>query len=611
MPSYANYILRHLYSLVNVLRAKQIDNLDEFDVEFYGSYHHDLNDLRSDADLRGHFLRSGKLEGRPPNANVLIANLETTHGPLPANFSPLHYRALHSDLASMRQSWELKVHYLCYGREEKRAYRFDLSVYEKEFERLFEREGTLDIASSKTAARRSHTDMIEAAGVRPGPWLHRFMLFEFALLNASWLPRQPVSRADGIQLFLQHGVEHLAPIAIGEAFEPAFYRGNTTNPSAVASDADLYRDWLNEGMLLGIFPNEAKALAALIGEDTFPDSFDETFYRTQLTSKVGRPGPGRFAALEHFVTMVFAILNANVVQGPGSARLYEQIGEHHLLRGNAAIAVKAFDRALAIRPDVLRVRHLRGDALLVMNRGQAAAEDFSAAAEAPDASVWSHVHAAELLVARPDGGPAALDRLMRSAATCRHSGAWRAAGHRVVTEIFAVASRRAADLYAEGHRAEADACLTECLDRLAQVIQAIDPLPAKLPAPRQGIVVIMANRDLPQCDHYRVVQKRMQLERAGWTVEIYRQCEGEACRLALDRASAAIFYRVYAFPEVLHAILYARALGILTIYEIDDLLFDSEFYPDPLESFEGQITSAEHLGLQYGVPLFRYAMQQC
>ncbi len=124
-------------------------------------------------------------------------------------------------------------------------------------------------------------------------------------------------------------------------------------------------------------------------------------------------------------------------------------------------------------------------------------------------------------------------------------------------------------------------------------------------------MVILADRSLPQCDHYRVVQKRMQLERMGWTVEIYAQSEVESCRLALNRACAVIFYRVVAFPAVLHAILYARALGIPTIYEIDDLLFDPALYPDPFESFEGQITSAEYIGLQYGVPLFRYAMRQC
>ncbi len=75
------------------------------------------------------------------------------------------------------------------------------------------------------------------------------------------------------------------------------------------------------------------------------------------------------------------------------------------MRGNAALAVEAFNRALAIRPDVLRMRHRRGDSLLVLNRREEAAEDFIAAAEAPDASVWSHIHAAECLVKRPEGTP--------------------------------------------------------------------------------------------------------------------------------------------------------------------------------------------------------------
>lgn len=545
------------------------------------------------------------------NAQLYISKLEKRYGSLPADFIPSQYRALHSDLNHMRQPWELEAHYLLHGRREKRTYQFDLGVYEEEFKQLFVGETAANDASSRTVRNCSLKGMLDAAGVWPGPWLDRFMLFEFVLLNAAWLPRQPVSRADGIRLFLQHGIERLAPIAIREAFDPAFYRVAATSLSPTASDADLYREWLNRGILLGAFPNEGRALFALIGEDTFPDAFDETLYRARVPGKAGRPGSGRFAALEHFITTGFAVLKAEVVRGPGSAKLYEQIGEHHLMRGNAALAVEAFNRALAIRPDVLRMRHRRGDSLLVLNRREEAAEDFIAAAEAPDASVWSHIHAAECLVKRPEGAPAALDRLMRSAPSCRNSVAWRAAGHRVISEVFAAASRRATDLYAEGRRAEADTCLTDCLDRLTQVIPVIDPLPARLPAPPEGVVVILANRSLPQCDHYRVVQKRMQLERMGWTVEIYAQSEVEACRLALDRACAVIFYRVVAFPAVLHAILYARALGIPTIYEIDDLLFDSALYPDPFESFEGQITSAEYIGLQYGVPLFRYAMRQC
>lgn len=79
----------------------------------------------------------------------------------------------------------------------------------------------------------------------------------------------------------------------------------------------------------------------------------------------------------------------------------------------------------------------------------------------------------------------------------------------------------------------------------------------------------------------------------------------------MNRAKAVIFYRVPAHPAIIHAILYARALGIQTIYEIDDLIFDSEYYPDPYDSFEGQITPETYAELQRGVPLFRHAMKLC
>lgn len=584
--------------------------VEGFDPIFYRRCYPDLHQLTSDDALARHFQRHGCIEARFPNADALIAALERRHGALPDDFAPVQYRANHADLADFADSWQLQAHYLQFGRAEGRDYRsLDLASYERAYERL--RAGAADGSDPPhRATDDTFAERLAVAGLPPGAWLECFVLHEFTILNASWLARQPISRIDGLCLFLQQGIERLAPIALGKRFDPDFYRAHVDADTATR-DADLYRRWLGSGIAEGLPGSEGEALLALLRERRFPDCFDEAAYRARLPRTVRKPGRGRFAALAHFVTETFQLPALESVRRHCSARLLEQIGEYHILRGDNVIADDALTRALAAEPGLGRLHHRRGDALRALGRLGEATADYLAAAEAPDAIVWSHIHAAEGLAAEPDGLEAAFDRLRRSAPRWCGAPHWRAAAHRVIGRAFDAASARAHGLYAARRRSEADAVLTSTLDRIAALLPVVDPLPGPLPPARGDRIVLIANRDLPQCDHYRVVQKIEQLERLGWQVVVFRQDEAGLCRPALDAATAVIFYRVAALPSVVHAILYACALGVPTFYEIDDLLFDPAAYPDPFESFEGQITPAEYAGLQYGVPLFRYAMGLC
>ena len=58
------------------------------------------------------------------------------------------------------------------------------------------------------------------------------------------------------------------------------------------------------------------------------------------------------------------------------------------------------------------------------------------------------------------------------------------------------------------------------------------------------------------------------------------------------------------------AIEVARAMAIPTYYDIDDLIFDFNEYPEPFETY-GSITRTFYDSLQFGVPLFRAAMALC
>ncbi|WP_082523845.1 glycosyltransferase [Methylobacterium sp. Leaf399] len=580
----------------------------DIDCKFYRAYYADLKDLPDDAALIKHYQASGLSEGRFASADAFIASLEDQFGPLPEDFVPGHYKLLHNDLRNLDEPWRLQEHYLRFGQFEERKYGVILhESYDADLKSLRDKHG-----HAIAGPHLRFADILAAAGMTLGPWLDRFMLYEFTILNAGWLPRVPFSRTDGIQLFLTHGVDRLAPIAMQLRFDPVFYRSQAPASLETLSDADLYRAWLNQGIVDGIACNEGAALVNIIGESTFPPCFDENLYRTIIKNADGHVFSDRFSALVHFFEHGFS-RDIAALRGNGIAKLLKQLADYHNIRRNFHIALKACDQALTIDPANSSIHHCRGDVL--RNLGQPAestsAYVLAVTVNASDANIWSHIHAVDGLTSSPNGIGAALDLLVHSAKTCQGSAIWLAAAHRTIARVFDIASADARALYLVGKRREADAHLVACLDLIAKMIEIVDPLPGRRPAPPKGHIVLVANRDLPQCDHYRVVQKCAQLAAGGWEVELFAQDQVHRCRPSLDRAAAVVFYRVPALPGTVHAILYARALGVPTIYDIDDLIFEPSVYPDPFESFEGQISHHDYVSLQYGVPLFRYALQMC
>jgi glycosyltransferase involved in cell wall biosynthesis len=91
-------------------------------------------------------------------------------------------------------------------------------------------------------------------------------------------------------------------------------------------------------------------------------------------------------------------------------------------------------------------------------------------------------------------------------------------------------------------------------------------------------VLIIADLFLPQCAKYRVWQKQAHFERLGisCTVTDWRRLsEGQS---ALQSHALAILYRVPGTKEVLALIEDATRLGVETIWEVDDLVFDVALY---------------------------------
>ena len=136
------------------------------------------------------------------------------------------------------------------------------------------------------------------------------------------------------------------------------------------------------------------------------------------------------------------------------------------------------------------------------------------------------------------------------------------------------------------------------------------PLPNRQRPARRWL--LLANDSLPQCFLYRVEQKREQLESLDREVRILdvAACNSWAVASALLWADRVVVCRLPGTYPVLRTMGLARRMGLTVYYDIDDLIFDQEHFPPPLNSYGGTISARLHTGLAMDAPLFQAAMTE-
>ena len=229
------------------------------DPDFYRRYYGDLEGKGRFQCVR-HYIDFGRDEGRFPNYDAAREGLEFRHGALPPGFDPTVYALLNPDLGRVLTGGRhLTLHYIEHGRRESRRHAPD-PANEPFWEAL----------------------------LRPADYL-------------AWSAPHgaaPVSRRDAAASFLRQGVPDLSPLALDLVFDPIFFRA-VHRPDSDASDADLYRAWLDGGLVRGEAPNEAKALDPMLAGECLPPSFDWIAYRAGLPVRVARRLRTRLDAVRH------------------------------------------------------------------------------------------------------------------------------------------------------------------------------------------------------------------------------------------------------------------------------------------------------------------------
>lgn len=551
----------------------------EFDPVFYYRHYSDLHHLGSHKEVFFHYRRHGRSEGRLPNERSLLGQEREAVRSGRSPFDIVAYKYHNPDLLEhFEKDAQFLDHFVRHGKAEGRR-------------SSFRRSALVDDAS---------------AGHSADQWKHIVSPGEVLAWCGEKLEELPSSRDELLRSFSEQGIAKGWPVSLRYRFDPEFYAAVYCRGRP--DDGTYYRQWLEEGIVKGLAPNEDIYLAPFLGGMPYPSTFDWHGY----AAHVGAGAAHRAVALAHLFRHGGRAVRRHIrFMGSDAAMLLGRIGRFLLVRGHPRDAIRALREALE-REASAPLYALLGEAHAAVGERDAAIEAYRASIAQGAERLAVYLSAANLCCDAGDHA-AAFDILRSAADRWRHEPDFDQAVSRCAERHFQHQSAQAHRLLRQGDGAVAEAHrLTEdALQAITSLYLDLDLLPARSGGTAQGHVVMLANDELPQCTRYRIAQKALQFEEAGIALRIFSHRDTSEFMHALLGARAALFYRVGATPAILRAIVHARAAGLQTYYEIDDLIFDAENYPEPFESYGGQIGEEDYAGLRFGVPLFRYALSLC
>jgi len=156
-----------------------------------------------------------------------------------------------------------------------------------------------------------------------------------------------------------------------------------------------------------------------------------------------------------------------------------------------------------------------------------------------------------------------------------------------------------------------DAVTRFICDAYNQVFMRNSSIPAIGGLNTKRVLIIGLTKDAaPQCYRYRIEQKLEQLEWANYKAETIAWHDHERALGLIANYDLIIFYRAPAFPGVLKLVEYAKALGKVTFYELDDLLFEPVGVP-PLETYGGQVSLEIYTSITKDIGSHRAIASRC
>ncbi|MCQ0988467.1 glycosyltransferase [Jiella marina] len=402
--------------------------------------------------------------------------------------------------------------------------------------------------------------------------------------------------------FVSKGIDRLCVFRERYEFEADFYVETYTPGTTFAQPSDAYRHYLSKGLADGYWPNRRLWLEATLGAGA--RSLGEIELPTFVGTEVANTFVSRMNAL---MRDVLVNPSSHLVIEPRHAQLLVLIADRLVLEGRDDEALLAYQKILQAVPDFTPALRHYADCLLRRQCYLQAGAIYEQLAEQDDAHIWTFINLAHCreMVGDLHG---ALAWLRKGSQRFPSDLGIRRRFHDMGPRFLTASWRLAGAAAEKGELHEGLARIEADCDRVHDLVVATDTAERRY----ARSVALVSNLDLPQCRFYRVDQKVEQLKAAGFAVEVFDFRNGvDAFLEKVHCFDVAIFFRVPAYYEIIRSIEKAREIGCAVFYEIDDLIFDSDLYPPPLENFDNQITIEEHNGLALGAPLFRSALRYC
>ncbi len=585
---------------------------DGFSTAFYVGFYSDLRDM-SAKDAEIHWQNHGKAEGRFGSAEQLVADFTAKGSPLPPDFEAGLYRLLlhRSVRRKVKTDLDAAAHYLAVGRPAGLRYKPEDPDF---FRALYFDDGSPYSRILLAAVRRDEADIDQSAaalfariGIRSAAFLRHFDVSDYICLNAGLGLH---NRAHCLHHFAEHGMRALTPIALDHSFDPEFYRA-TNREIAALPDQEAYRHWLNLGLERGEAPNGTRFLhkLGLLETGRYPRDFNPAIYAAANPDIADRiSGPWRL--LQHCVNNGIVEKRPGCQLSRGNIDIFRAAADLQAVDGRLDVAKSIYQDVLAQDPfHVLGLRHY-ADCLLRLGDWFNAAQLYQETIRSNLSTIWTHLNLASCYVhlRRWSEAAAALQPI-----ALRQAGdlGIRSRLRDVCRAGFEAIRAEAAWLAEQGFEPQARLRMKEAVELLTLQSRCVTSAPAR--ADRDiSRVAIIADTGLPQCRFYRLDQKLAQFEMLGIEAEVFDYRDNlDAFHQRLPSAQAVIFYRVPATPEIVEAIEAVRRADLPSFYEIDDLMFEAEHFPDSFESYGGQISRSLFATLVTGTEALKAAMALC
>ena len=434
---------------------------------------------------------------------------------------------------------------------------------------------------------------------------------EYYALTAFPNKQSVTPRAQSLKHFCEIGQFQAIDISPEWAFDENFYFAEyVADAEAIAASGDMssrrrefFQSWLHRAAKDWVFPNLHLLIKASFGLKV-PKSVESQIARLgRLIPELANARPS--AIVRHLVESPGRCIPYIDIVDHSAANFLTEIGDRFATGDNFVLADIAYAH-------VLRALPLHGSALRhradQVHRQKLYGLDIVLRSEIVDAGVadkWTFLNLAKSLSELGDIKGAARVLKEGSAAFPEDWALKINAQAGAVTAFDDIMSRATGLAFADG--------ITNAQNAIRAA--AIEATPKFGGARfRRSIrrVAVCGFYALPQCRFYRVELKAEQLSFLGLEVETFDlEQQMDAYFTALEKFDLVILHRVPAVPAIIELIRRTNDLGIPTVYDIDDLIFDADHYPPSLESYAGQIDALTHAGLAASVPLYDYAMSLC